>query len=108
MLLSHANALVGNLNLNICEAHLQRTVLDNLYVDLASFPWKLDGVGNQVDENLHHALHIQHEFVILQSLGIVVQIYLFQQGLALHHFDNLGNQSVQTCRFKVWHQFPFF
>jgi hypothetical protein len=38
MLLSHANALVGNLNLNICEAHLQRPVLDDLDIDIASFP----------------------------------------------------------------------
>jgi hypothetical protein len=38
MLLGHANALVGNLNLNICEAHLQRTVLDDLDIDFAFFP----------------------------------------------------------------------
>jgi hypothetical protein len=36
MLFSHANALVGNLNLNIGEAFFRRTVLDDLDIDIAS------------------------------------------------------------------------
>ena len=37
MLLSHANTLVGNLNFNIGEAFLQRTMLDDLDIDIAFF-----------------------------------------------------------------------
>jgi hypothetical protein len=90
MLLCHSDPLIHHVNLNL----LVRLVaffryFNSLDVDLSSGLGKLDGVGQQIDDNLHHAESVYEIQLLGSFLSQEVDFDFFQLGFGAHNLDHL-------------------